>query len=381
MKKVLFISTYGGFLTSFEMSNIDLYLSFGYEVHCACNFISPNYNKHTDDLKKRNIVLHNVEFVRKPTNIIRLLKNIKVVRKIIRDNSIDVIDSHNAVCGFIARIAGKKEKIKCVIYTPHSFFFYKGCSWKNKILYKNIESLMARRTDLLITINKEDFEAASKMKLRGKAIFVPGVGVNLSKIDEYLPYDKYAFFPKNFNINDRTTIFVSVGEMIKRKNYESILVSLSKIKDEDFVYVIVGLGELESKLKRRCKELCIEDKVYFAGYRNDVINIIKMADSFILASFQEGLSVALMEAMACGKYCIVSKIRGNVDLIANNVNGKLFEPLDVNGLSCCIEDFINLKEEMKVKGLKNKEIIKKYDISNVRKIMEQEYKSLFGMEW
>ena len=57
----------------------------------------------------------------------------------------------------------------------------------------------------------------------------------------------------------------------------------------------------------------------------DVIEICKSADVFVFPSKREGLSVALMEAMACGLPCVVSKIRGNVDLVEKGVNGFLFE--------------------------------------------------------
>ncbi len=376
MNKVLFISTYGDFLTSFELSNIAIYLSYGYEVHCACNFSVAKYNKHTDILKEKKLVLHDVSFARKPTNLLLVKKNINSIRKIIRDNNIGVIDSHNAVCGVIARIAGEKEKISKVIYTPHSFFFYKGCSLKNKLIFKKIEYLMAKKTDLLITINKEDYDAALKMKVRGKAIYVPGVGVDTKKINQIDSYDRFSFYPSEYVIDKNTTIFVSVGEMILRKNYDTVLEALAKIKDMDYIYTIVGLGDLEETLKAKCKELGIEKKVYFAGYRNDVIRIVKMADAFILSSFQEGLCVALMEAMACGKYCITSKIRGNVDLIKNKINGELFDPKDVSKLSLIAKEFILNKNELLIKGESNRDVIKEFDIDNVRRIMQNEYKTL-----
>lgn len=79
--------------------------------------------------------------------------------------------------------------------------------------------------------------------------------------------------------------------------------------------MICGSGKLDAYLKEEVKKLGIEDKVLFAGFRSDVIELMDSADLFCFPSLQEGLPVALMEAMAVGMPCIASKIRGNVDLL------------------------------------------------------------------
>ena len=124
MKKVLFICTFGDFLVSFEQSNISIYQSLGYEVHCAANFDDKIFNKNKDILINKGILIHNIPFKRKPWNL-SVIKNYFLLKKLVKKYKFDVLDIHNAVCGVIGRLVGKKCNVKKIVYTPHSFFFFK----------------------------------------------------------------------------------------------------------------------------------------------------------------------------------------------------------------------------------------------------------------
>ena len=107
-------------------------------------------------------------------------KAYKNMCKLLSENDVEVIHCNTPIGGMIGRICGKKYKVKKVIYTAHGFHFYKGAPLFNRTVIKWVERFMARWTDAVITMNKEDFEEAKKFKLRnnGKAYFVHGVGIN-----------------------------------------------------------------------------------------------------------------------------------------------------------------------------------------------------------
>lgn len=71
----------------------------------------------------------------------------------------------------------------------------------------------------------------------------------------------------------------------------------------------------------------MKERVSLLEFRLDVIEICKSTDILVFPSLQEGLPVALMEAMACGLPCVASKIRGNTDLLKDGLGGKLIMPL------------------------------------------------------
>ena len=106
--------------------------------------------------------------------------------------------------------------------------------------------------------------------------------------------------------------------------------------------------------------------MHLLGYRSDVISVMKSCDIFVFPSKREGLSVALMEAMACDLPCLVSDIRGNNDLIENGKGGFV---LPVNLFTESLIDKVDIKIK---KGFnKNKSLY--FDKKNIMEIMKKIY--------
>ena len=91
---------------------------------------------------------------------------------------------------------------------------------------------------------------------------------------------------------------------------------------ENIHYLICGRGEMWQSLENSAREMGISDHVHFLGYRTDAPELYRCSDMFAFVTFREGLSVALMEAMSSGMCIVCAKIRGNVDLIEDNVSGR-----------------------------------------------------------
>ena len=114
----------------------------------------------------------------------------------------------------------------------------------------------------------------------------------------------------------------------------------------------------------------------FAGYRNDVREILKISDIFCFPSYREGLSVALMEAMAVGLPVICSKIRGNVDLISENEGGYLCQPKEIEQFKKYIE-YLYINSEIRNRfGVFNRKKIKKFSLFEIHKYMKNIYKNI-----
>lgn len=144
---------------------------------------------------------------------------------------------------------------------------------------------------------------------------------------------------------------------------------MSQIKDKNFIYLICGRGVLKEHLQNLTKQLGLESKVKFLGFRKDIAEICKAADLFIFPSHQEGLPVALMEAMAAGLPAIASNVRGNRDLIAKE---NLFELGDVDTLIKLIEKQIANIENIKRSKVEYKNL-EQYSLKNVMKQMAKIY--------
>ena len=364
-KKVLFTATVvKTHINVFHLPYLKWFKEHGYEVHVAAknDFINelciiPNCDQYYD-----------INFTRFPFSEANI-KAYKQLKKLIQENNYDIIHCHTPVAGVLTRLAARKSKNTTVIYTAHGFHFFKGTPLLNWLIYYPIERFCARYTDKLITINKEDYGRAKRFKLRnnGKVYYVPGVGINLEKIQNLKVDVKQK--KKKLGILENTLILLSVGELNKNKNHEAVLQALSKLKDKNFIYLICGRGVLKESLERKIQELHLENKAKLLGYRIDVIEILKTADLFIFPSKREGLPVSVIEAMACNLPLIASNVRGNRDLIAKE---NLFEPDDVDTLIKLIEKQIGNIENNKRSKVEYKNL-EQYSLKNVMKQMAKIY--------
>lgn len=123
-------------------------------------------------------------------------------------------------------------------------------------------------------------------------------------------------------------MLISAGELNQNKNNTVIISAMEKLKRNDIHYVLCGVGPLEGTLREQAEKSGLERNVHFLGYRTDIKELYQMADCFVMPSYREGLSRSIMEAMTSGLPCIVSKIRGNTDLLEDVNGGFLCEPTD-----------------------------------------------------
>ena len=136
--------------------------------------------------------------------------------------------------------------------------------------------------------------------------------------------------------------------------------------------MICGQGAYESDLKKLAEELSVADHIQFLGYRNDISEICNCADLFVFMSYQEGLPVALMEAMACGIPVVCSNIRGNTDLIDDGVTGLISNntPEELAGAINRMRNDTNLRDRLASAALQK---IKQFDLSSVEDEMTKIY--------
>lgn len=332
MKKALMYASVASMIQQFNMNNISLLQELGYKVDVACNFefgstiTNEKIEKLKDQLTKMNVNFYQIPVPRKITDIKNLRLSYKMTKDLMNEKKYDLIHCHSPIGGIICRLANKHSKhydSTRMIYTAHGFHFFKGNNPLKNFLFRNIERYGAKYTDTLITINKEDYAAAKKFKLRknGTVEYVPGVGIDIDKINA-IQGNKEELC-KELNIPSDSILLLSVGELNDNKNHKVVIECLPELP-KNVHYLICGVGPLKEQHEELAKKLDVLDRLHLLGYRNDVIRIMKSCDVFIFPSKREGLSVALMEAMACGLPCVASKIRGNVDLIKNNKRNYLF---------------------------------------------------------
>lgn len=336
-RKVLIVATIDKHIESFHLPFIEELYKNGYLVDVASNgtatfpFVNQKFN---------------IPFTRNPISKDNL-KSYKQLKKIINDNVYDIIHCHTPVGGAVGRLAAKNSNSK-VVYTAHGFHFYEGAPVKNWLVFYPIEKYLSKYTNLLITINKEDYVLAKNRFKKTRVKYVPGIGIDLDLIKEN---QKNTNFRKEIGAKIDDIVFLSVGELNFNKNHQLVIETLSKIKEKSFIYAIAGEGPLKQDLIECINDKGLNNKVKLLGYRNDVISIMKQSDIFLFPSKREGLPVSIMEAMSTNMIIIASDIRGNRDFkdYCSEQKFKLFKSNDsvdlLNKIEKTLEVFNN--EEMK----------------------------------
>ena len=299
----------------------------------------------------------------KPGNI----KAYKQLKEVIDEGNYDIIHCHTPVGALLTRLAARdaRERGSKVFYTAHGFHFYKGAPLINWLVYYPVEKFLARLTDVLITITKEDYRRAKDFGA-GRVKYVPGVGVDLQKFQKGSP-DKAAALRSELGIPADASVFLSVGEVNANKNHKVAIQVLPEFPEA--YYVLCGRGPLIETHRKSAEALGIANRVILTGYRTDVVNFYHMADVFVFPSYREGLPVALMEAMATELVCVASRNRGTDDLLDGS--RLLFDADNPKELTDKLKLALNTDCSDEVQ--RNAEHLNAFDLHNTLRLMQAFY--------
>lgn len=323
-KKALILTTVSGFLSKFEMQDVEILKTLGYEIHYASNFQNPVYRFDIEELKTREILLHPIAIEKSPAAYIQNAKAIRQVKELIERENIDLIHCHNPMGGVVGRVAAKASRRNpYVIYTAHGFHFYQGASLGAWLCCYPAERLLAHWTDVLITINREDFQYARKFRLKkdGFAGRIHGTGIDLKRFQQKPEIRECK--RRELGIAPDAFHLITIAEINENKNQKVVIEALAGLEGIPIRYSICGKGPAEEGLYRLIQEKGLEGRVKLLGYRTDVEEILQTADVFVFPSIREGLGLAPLEALACGVPLIVSDNRGSREYAKADVNARI----------------------------------------------------------
>ena len=378
MKKALLVTRVSGFIPQHEMNNVKILQEMGYEIHYATNLNVVVYGKDNSRLDGTGIITHQIDFQKSPFSR-NVRKAYRQLVQLMLEESFDLIHCHMPLSAAVTRLAAQKVRKQTgkqipVLYTAHGLHFYTGAPLKNWIYYP-VERYLARYTDRLILINQEDYQRGLHFPIRGRVEYVPGVGIPLEGYQPVQLWESeeagqpgdmaeveagsgeavktgieveksgHETSGKMLSVPERTVIekligrrlssetkvLVTIGELSQRKNHRLLVDMMEELKDLDLILLIGGDGAEYDKLKKQIMEKGLENRVFLPGYVQEVKQLLSDADCYVFPSYQEGLPVGIMEAMAAGLPVVAANIRGVTDLIEHGQGGYLvhgFDPVD-----------------------------------------------------
>jgi glycosyltransferase EpsD len=351
MARVLVVSHLGRHFRIFGQYDYKVLLDMGMDVHIAANF-----KDDIDHFEDKNVTKHQIDFIRNPFDF-NNLKAYKQLKQLFDRYHFDIIHCQSPTGGAITRLAARstRKRGSKVIYTAHGFHFYKGAPRKNWILYFGIEKWLAKYTDCIITINEEDYETAKKKMAGNRVELINGVGIDLNKFRPQTELGKKQL-REEYGFKEDEFILTYTAELSERKNQEMLIRVIHQLKERipGIRLLLIGKGIKESYYKSLVNQLGLNDQIKFLGYRNDVKNLLGLADIAVSSSKQEGLPVNVLEAMAMGLPLVVTDCRGNRDLVKDNENGFIVAINNTNDFSKAVERLYiskQLQEKFKKQNL------------------------------
>ncbi len=257
--------------------------------------------------------------------------------RMIRREKPDIVHTHTAKAGFVGRLAAKLTGVPVIIHTFHGHVFHSYFGYLRTKFFLWLERLMAKFTDVIITVGEQQRREIVGYKIAEaeKVISVP-LGLDLK------PFVRTNADPellqRELGLAPGTLLVGIVARLVPIKNHLCFLKATRVIagKMDNVCFLIIGDGELREHLEQKTREFGLESKVIFMGFQHNLTKIYSGLDVVTLSSFNEGLPVALIEAMAAGKPVVSTDVGGVRDLILDGDNGLLVPSNDHRALALAI---------------------------------------------
>lgn len=317
MKKILYAASRISHINNFHLPYIKYYLDKGFKVDVIAQ---------GNQVKEKNVKVYDIDFEKK----IISLKNIKTffqITKILEKEQYDYIITNTTLSSFIIRIARKflkNDKTK-LINICHGYLFSSDTNFIKKSLYILAEKMCKNQTDLLLTMNGEDYNNAVKYQLSNGDIYnIKGMGIQRPK--SYDINDKIEV-RKKYNLKEEDIIITYAAEHSKRKNQIFLINSMKEVLKiiPNAKLLLAGNGKLYDYHKKEIHKKNLNEKILLLGYVKDIDRLIYSSDIVISSSKSEGLPFNIMEAMSLKTPVLASRVKGHKDLIEDGETGYLFE--------------------------------------------------------
>ncbi len=244
----------------------------------------------------------------------------------------DVVHAHNFVpnyyCAAVLLAASRRPQV----LTCHDMGF-RLSDRKLRLLFR----LSLARTTRVAMVSRQvlDRYLASGMVDRGTAsVILNGIDTGRFESAEAMRRDAR----RALHLPAESPVIGAVGRLVSLKNHRALLASMPQLlrTHPDLSLVLAGDGPLRADLEQQAESLGIATRVRFLGERPDVASLLPAFDVFAMPSLTEGLSIALLEACACGLAIVASEVGGNPEIVADRKRGILFPAGDDDALAAAL---------------------------------------------
>ncbi|MDA0323704.1 MAG: glycosyltransferase family 4 protein [Verrucomicrobia bacterium] len=278
-----------------------------------------------------------------------------------------VLHSHNLAAQQYAALVSKAHGFRHVC-TQH------GANVHNHSLLNRIRSrLLTRYTDVMVAVAESTAGAMQKnFGIPARSIHVIPNGIDADAVSEPFTASELRF---RLGLGANSIVLGSVGRLDRVKGYDRLIEVMPDLcTDLNVVLLLVGEGPCREELERLAQDLGVVNQVVFAGFRSDAQRYLGVFDLFVLPSRNEGLSIALLEAMASGVPVLVTDVGENRRVIDEGRAGRIL-PAEAREWASCIRSLVGSADELKEVASRAKLRVREmYSLRSVMRSYEELYR-------
>ncbi len=248
------------------------------------------------------------------------LRAISSIRGLLREHTSDVVHTQGpASLDFLVSIAARSSNVPHVITRPVMIEDLRVPAIRKR-LYKWIDSISLRNAAAIVAVSNDAYSRLHVQLGSNRRLHRVYNGVELSK---YLQTNGCA--TERFGISSKDIVVAGVGQLTANKGWEDFLkvVQILRPRYPTLRVLLVGDGPMRTFLESLCTSMELDSCVRFIGHINDIESVLHCTDLFLLMSHREGLSVAVLEAMAAAVPCVCTDVGGVREQVVDGETGYL----------------------------------------------------------
>lgn len=292
-------------------------------------------------LSERQIPAVPLECVWREINLLRDWQGYRRLSAYLAHERYDLVHTHTSKGGFVGRAAAWHARTPAVVHTVHGFAFHEQSSVWAIRFYAGLERIAARWCHRIVTVSEYHLHWALQLGI-GTAQQLRAIpnGIEPQRVAPQIAPDALRL---QLQISPDTRVILATGRLAPQKGLEYLIRAVQLLQSADlppFIVLIAGDGPLRETLEQQACKAGVAERVRFLGFWRAIGDLLAIADIVALPSLWEGLSIALLEAMAAGKPIITTTIGSNIEATDNGRAAKLIPPKDPHALADTLREWL-----------------------------------------
>ena len=284
-------------------------------------------------MTQQRLGLVNLDVIRREIRPLWDLGGLVRLHRFLRREAYDIVHTHTSKGGFVGRLAARLAGVPLIVHTAHGFAFHEASPATTRRFYSTLERIASRWCDRIVSVSEFHRSWAIELGMcsPSRIVAIPNGIADVVKT----PNVKLVDLRRQLGVRCNDLLILSTARLAPDKGLEYLIEAAAAIPPmgRRVQIIIAGDGPARDGLEQLAAKLGVTDRVTFIGFREDIGDLLAACDLVVLPSLREGLSIALLEAMAAGKPIIATSIGSQREVAAHGDMALFVPPADGPSLS------------------------------------------------